>query len=74
MQSVQALQEENAKLRKELDKLSTQLVQQMTADLESEIQSHKGISLLCKEVNLNASGMKDAYFKLEKPEKIWLPF
>ena len=33
VQSVQALQEENAKL-KELDKLSTQLVQQITADLK----------------------------------------
>ena len=69
VQSVQALQEENAKLRKELDKLSTQLVQQMTADLESEIQSHKGISLLCKEVNLNAAGMKDALFQIGKNRK-----
>ena len=69
VQSVQALQEENTKLRKELDKLSTQLVQQMTADLESEIQSHKGISLLCKEVNLNAAGMKDALFQIGKNRK-----
>ena len=69
VQSVQALQKENAKLRKELDKLSTQLVQQMTADLESEIQSHKGISLLCKEVNLNAAGMKDALFQIGKTRK-----
>jgi alanyl-tRNA synthetase len=69
VQSVQALQEENAKLRKELDKLSTQLVQKMTADLESEIQSHKGISLLCKEVNLNAAGMKDALFQIGKNRK-----
>jgi alanyl-tRNA synthetase len=69
VQSVQALQEENAKLRKELDKLSTQLVHQMTADLESEIQSHKGISLLCKEVNLNAAGMKDALFQIGKTRK-----
>ena len=69
LQSVQALQEENVKLRKELDKLSTQLVQQMTADLESEIQSHKGISLLCKEVNLNAAGMKDALFQIGKTRK-----
>jgi alanyl-tRNA synthetase len=69
VQSVQALQEENSKLRKELDKVNTQLVQQMTADLESEIQSHKGISLLCKEVNLNAAGMKDALFQIGKTRK-----
>ena len=41
----------------------------MTADLESEIQSHKGISLLCKEVNLNAAGMKDALFQIGKTRK-----
>jgi alanyl-tRNA synthetase len=69
VQSVKALQDENAKLKKELIKLATQLVQQMTADLESEIQSHKGISLLCKEVNLNSAGMKDALFQIGKNRK-----
>ena len=48
-------------------------MQQITADLESEINL-TGISLLCKEVNLNAAGMKDALFQIGKPEKIWLPF
>ncbi|MBR63215.1 MAG: alanine--tRNA ligase, partial [Flavobacteriaceae bacterium] len=64
VQSVQALQDENAKLKKEIEKLNAQLVQQMITELESEIQSHKGISLLCKEVNLNAAGMKNALFQI----------
>ena len=54
VQSVQALQEENTKLKKEIEKLNKQLVEQMIVDLESEIQNHNGVSLLCKEVNLNA--------------------
>ena len=69
VQSVQSIQDENAKLKKEIEKLNAQLVQQMITELESEIQSHKGISLLCHEVNLNAAGMKDALFQIGKKQK-----
>ncbi|MGB1517392.1 MAG: alanine--tRNA ligase, partial [Flavobacteriaceae bacterium] len=69
VQSVQSIQDENAKLKKEIEKLNAQLVQQMITELESEIQSHKGISLLCQEVNLNAAGMKDALFQIGKNQK-----
>ena len=69
VQSVQSIQDENAKLKKEIEKLNAQLVQQMITELESEIQSHKGISLLCQEVNLNAAGMKDALFQIGKNPK-----
>ena len=69
VQSVQALQEENTKLKKEIEKLNKQLVEQMIVDLESEIQNHNGVSLLCKEVNLNASVMKDILFQIGKNRK-----
>ena len=69
VQSVQALQEENTKLKKEIEKLNKQLVEQMVVDLESEIQNHNGVSLLCKEVNLNASVMKDILFQIGKNRK-----
>ena len=69
VQSVQALQDENTKLKKEIEKLNRQLVEQMIVDLESEIQNHSGISLLCKEVNLNASVMKDILFQIGKNRK-----
>ena len=38
VQSVQSIQDENAKLKKEIEKLNAQLVQQIT-ELESETQS-----------------------------------
>ncbi|GIR81825.1 MAG: hypothetical protein CM15mP83_5510 [Flavobacteriaceae bacterium] len=41
----------------------------MIVDLESEIQNHNGVSLLCKEVNLNASVMKDILFQIGKNRK-----
>ena len=69
VQSVQSIQDENAKLKKEIEKLNAQLVQQMITELESEIQPYNGISLLCQEVNLNAAGMKDALFQIGKNRK-----
>ena len=69
VQSVQSIQDENAKLKKEIEKLNAQLVQQMITELESEIQPYNGISLLCQEVNLNAAGMKDALFQIGKNQK-----
>ena len=64
VQSVQALQDENVKLRKDLEQLNKQLVQQLISDLENSIATENGISCLFKEVNLDAAGMKDALFQL----------
>lgn len=64
VQSVQALQDENVKLRKDLEQLNKQLVQQLISDLESNISTENGISYLFKEVDLDAAGMKDALFQL----------
>lgn len=64
IQSVQGLQDENTKLRKEVEQLNKQLVQQLISELETGIASENDISYLVKEVNLDASGMKDALFYL----------
>jgi alanyl-tRNA synthetase len=64
VQSVQALQDENVKLRKDLEQLNKQLVQQLISDLENSISTENGISYLFKEVDLDAAGMKDALFQL----------
>ncbi|MGB0274694.1 MAG: DHHA1 domain-containing protein, partial [Flavobacteriaceae bacterium] len=64
LQSVQALQDDNTKLRKEIEQLNKQLVQQLISDLESSVATEKGISYLFKEVNLDAASMKDALFQL----------
>jgi alanyl-tRNA synthetase len=64
VQSVQALQDENTKLRKEIEQLNKQFVQQLISELESNIVIQNGKSVLLKEVQLDAAGMKDALFQL----------
>ena len=64
LQSVQALQDENAKLRKELELVNKQLVQQLISELGATVTTENGIAVLFKEVQLDASGMKDALFQL----------
>lgn len=64
VQSVQTLQDENAKLRKEVEQLNKQLVQQLLTELAHSIVSENGLSVLFKEVNLDAAAMKDALFTL----------
>ena len=64
VQSVQALQDENAKLRKEVEQLNKQLVQQLLAELKNNIVSENGYAVLFKEVNLDVTAMKDALFAL----------
>ncbi len=64
VQSVQALQDENTKLRKELEQLNKQLVQQLILSLEDSISTKNEISYLFREVSLDAAGMKDTLFKL----------
>jgi alanyl-tRNA synthetase len=66
VQSVRTLQDENTKLRKEIEQLNNQMVKQLTVELASEISTVKGVSFLCKEVDLDASSMKDALFQLGK--------
>ena len=64
VQSVQALQDENTKLRKEIEQLNKQFVQQLILELENNIFIQNGKSVLLKEVQLDAAGMKDALFQL----------
>lgn len=66
VQSVRTLQDENTKLRKEIEQLNNQMVKQLIVELASEITTVKGVSFLCKEVDLDASSMKDALFQLGK--------
>ena len=64
VQSVQSLQDENTKLRKEIEQLNKQFVQQLILELENNIFIQNGKSVLLKEVQLDAAGMKDALFQL----------
>ncbi len=64
LESVQALQDDNAKLRKEIEQLNKHLVKQLIAQLETRISVDNGISCLFEEVDLDAASMKDALFQL----------
>ncbi len=62
--SVEALQDENSNLKKELEQLNKQLVSQLITELEKSIVTQEEISIIIAEVNLDSAGLKDALFKL----------
>lgn len=64
LESVQALQDDNAKLRKEIEQLNKYLVKQLIAQLETRVSVDNDISCLFEEVDLDATAMKDALFQL----------
>jgi len=62
--SVEALQEENSKLKKELENLNKQLVVQLISELETKSITQGEMSIIIAEVDLDGTGLKDALFKL----------
>jgi alanyl-tRNA synthetase len=64
--SVEALQDENTKLKKELEALNKQLVGKLITELESKSLIQGEISIIIAEVDLDGNRMKDVLFKLGK--------
>lgn len=62
--SVEALQEENSKLKKELETLNKQLVAQLISELETKSITQGEMSIIIAEVDLDGTSLKDALFKL----------
>jgi alanyl-tRNA synthetase len=62
--SVEALQEENSKLKKELENLNKQLVVQLIFELETKSITQGEMSIIIAEVDLDGTSLKDALFKL----------
>ncbi len=62
--AIQSLQDENSKLKKELEQLNKTVVQQLIAELTNAIAVENEISYLFQEVNLDPAGIKDTLFKL----------
>ncbi len=62
--SVEALQEENSKLKKELENLNKQLVAQLISELETKSLTQGEMFIIIAEVDLDGTGLKDALFKL----------
>ena len=64
VKAVTSLQEENAKLKKEVEGLLRDKAKNLKGDLLTEIQSLNGIDFLAKKVDLDAAGIKDLSFEL----------
>jgi alanyl-tRNA synthetase len=62
--AIQSLQDENSKLKKELEQLNKTVVQQLITELTNAIVVENEISYLFQEVNLDPAGMKDTLFQL----------
>ena len=62
--AVEALQDENNKLKKELEALNKQLVKQLIAELTNASVVHNDVTFIIEEVDLDAGGLKDTLFKL----------
>jgi alanyl-tRNA synthetase len=64
--SVAALQDENSKLKKELETLNKQLVAQLITELQNSSLTQGEMSIIIAEVDLDGAGLKDALFKLSQ--------
>ncbi|MFH6603590.1 alanine--tRNA ligase [Maribacter algicola] len=64
VKAVQTLQEENAKLKKEVDQLLRDKAKNLKGDLQKELQEINGIRFLAKKVDLDVSGIKDLSFEM----------
>ncbi|MDI5893498.1 alanine--tRNA ligase [Flavobacterium algoritolerans] len=64
LKAVHSMQEENAKLSKQIEALVKDKVKNMKASLIVEIQEINGVQFLAKQVDLNPEGAKDLAYEL----------
>ncbi|WP_339659164.1 alanine--tRNA ligase [Flavobacterium frigidarium] len=64
LKAVVALQDDNAKLKKQLEGLLKDKAKNMKGDLAKEIQEINGVQFLAKQVDLNPEGAKDLAYEL----------
>ncbi|MGB5498709.1 MAG: alanine--tRNA ligase [Maribacter sp.] len=64
IKAVQALQTENAKLKKEVETLSKDKAKNLKGELLRELEEINGIQFLAKKVDLDAAGIKDLSFEM----------
>ncbi|AJH16379.1 alanine--tRNA ligase [Myroides profundi] len=64
LKAVGALQDENAKLKKQVEQLLKEKAKNLKGDLKGQIQEVNGIAFLAVEVDLDASGAKDLAYEL----------
>ncbi|NNK81525.1 MAG: alanine--tRNA ligase [Flavobacteriaceae bacterium] len=66
VKALEALQEENSKLKKQIESLLKDKAKNLKGNLKDEFEDVNGINYLSKKVDLDASGMKDLCFELGK--------
>jgi alanyl-tRNA synthetase len=64
VKAVVSLQDENAKLKKQLEALLKEKAKNMKTELANELQEVNGVQFLAKQVDLNAEGAKDLAYEL----------
>ncbi|MFA7445967.1 MAG: alanine--tRNA ligase, partial [Flavobacteriaceae bacterium] len=64
LKSVTSLQEENAKLKKQIEQLLKDKAKNLKGELLAEIEEINGIKFLAKKVDLDAGGAKDLAYEL----------
>lgn len=64
IKAVVSLQEENAKLKKQLESLLRDKAKNLKGELAGEIQEINGVRFLAKQVDLDANGAKDLAYEL----------
>ena len=64
LKAVHSMQEENAKLAKQIEALVKDKVKNLKASLIAEIQEINGVQFLAKQVDLNPEGTKDLAYEL----------
>ncbi len=64
LKSVVSLQDDNAKLKKQVEQLLREKAKNLKDELASELQEINGIKFLAKQVDLNPEGAKDLAYEL----------
>jgi len=64
VKSIETIQHENSALKKQVQSLLKEKAKSLKGDLKNEISEINGVNFLAKEIDLNASGIKDLSFEL----------
>ena len=64
VKAVSSLQEENSELKKQVEQLLKDKAKHLKAELKQELETINGINVLAKEIDLDASSMKDLAFEI----------
>ena len=64
MEAVEGLQQENNRLKKEVEALKREKAGNLKTELLREISERNGVHFLARQVDLDAGGMKDLAFEL----------